>query len=132
MKSLPYATWVTIPEEQAKQEGVTVYDKRGAAAGLNLFAARAKAEAYLMDMAGNMLHTWQLDARKFHGEWHHVELCKNGDLLVVVRNRALVRVDWDSRVKWKIGQYHYLSSVFHHHNDISLVVFRHSDNRQYK
>ncbi len=96
--SLGYADWV--PAEEVAQRGVTHYDPELAFSGMNLYASRSLQEANLIDMQGNVVHRWA-GKEPGKGDWQHVEMCKNGDLLVVAKNRMLIRLDWDSKVKWQ-------------------------------
>ncbi len=60
-------------------------------------------------MQGNVVHKWlwkkqgQVDQEFLRASAYiyHIEMCKNGDLLVIAKDRMLVRLDWDSNVKWK-------------------------------
>lgn len=52
-----------------------------------------------MDMSGNILHTW-LD-KNAKPEWAYVKTDKNGDLWVIIESKILMRLDWDSNIKWK-------------------------------
>jgi len=57
-----------------------------------------------MDMTGKILHTWDIKS----GSWCNIELCENGDLLVVVKDVSLNRLDWDSNIIWtKKGRFHH-------------------------
>jgi len=52
-----------------------------------------------MDMSGSIVHSWS--AERGEGDsWHHIEMCENGDLLAIVKDEVLMRLDWDSDVKW--------------------------------
>lgn len=98
LKSLPYLTWV--PEEEAiGKVGVVKYDQKKSFKGINLYTPAGLSTAYLIDMYGDILHTWSV---KVNGDntWHHVEMCKNGDLLAITPDESLIRVDWDSNIKW--------------------------------
>jgi arylsulfotransferase ASST len=99
LKSLPYLTWVSSGNTIEK-EGVTLYDPERTLPGLNLYNPRNLSTAYLIDLSGNVLHSW-----KYHllarDSWHHVELCKNGDLLVIIKDEMLIRLDWDSNLLWE-------------------------------
>jgi hypothetical protein len=99
LKSLGYVNWFPV-EENKDKTGVTLYDRELAYDGLNFYNSQISPEAYLIDMNGNILHKW---ARKVENcdAWNlHAELCENGDLLVA-SVPWLIRLDWDSNVKWK-------------------------------
>lgn len=97
LKSLPYVAWV--PARDIQKSGVTEYDEKRAFKGINLYCSRNLSEAYLMDMSGNILHKWSADINMEDG-LHHVEVDENGDLLAIVKDKMLIRMDWHSRVKW--------------------------------
>jgi hypothetical protein len=99
LKTLGYLDWVPA-EEDIENTGVTRYEPTLAFEGLNIYNYEHLAEAYLMDMHGNIVHKW---ANRMQGTkgWHYVKMCKNGDLLVVAKDHMLIRLDWDSKVKWK-------------------------------
>ncbi len=90
LKSLPYVAWV--PAEKAMDKsGVTKY-KRNCFEGINVFCLEASSTAYLIDMSGKILHTWYLGK---NAAWHHVKLCKNGDLLGGVYDGIFTMLSWD-------------------------------------
>ena len=111
LKSLPYLTWIPA-EKDILKSGVTKYDREQSFEGLNLFNSRNLSRAYLMDMSGKVLHSW---AKKTDGDdgWQHIELCENGDLLAIVKDRILIRLDWNSSLVWTIRM------RFHH--DLALA-----------
>jgi hypothetical protein len=105
LKSLGYVEWVPAEAEDGSdtiKAGVTVYEPESAFDGLNLYSSSSKTvpEAYLIDMHGNIVNKWGRKAER--GDfWEHVRLCEDGDLLVVVFDEMLLRLDWDSNVVWK-------------------------------
>ena len=111
LRSLPYATWVPA-EDTLDKKGVTRYDRERAFNGINIYNPRHLSEAYLMDMSGRILHKW---SKKTDGvnQWYHVRLCPNGDLLVLIQDERLFRLDWNSRIKWM------RKMRFHHDMDIA-------------
>ncbi|NIM91822.1 MAG: hypothetical protein GTO17_12845 [Candidatus Aminicenantes bacterium] len=98
LKALPYLTWVPAGKDIQKS-GVIRYDHRRAYSGINLFNSRNLSRAYLMDMQGRILHTWEAKINE-DDSWQHVELCEKGDLLAIVKDRMLVRLDWNSNIRW--------------------------------
>ncbi|RKY10560.1 MAG: hypothetical protein DRP65_06405 [Planctomycetota bacterium] len=98
LKSLPYVGWTPAKEDISKR-GVTKYDASKAFDGINLFMSAGGLEVHLIDMKGKRLHTWS--ARRSGHRFHEMaKLLPNGDLLAIVYSRNLVRMDWDSNVKW--------------------------------
>ena len=98
LRSLPYATWVPA-ENTLDKKGVTRYDRERAFNGINIYNPRHLPEAWLMDMSGRILHKW---SKKTDGvnQWYHTKLFPNGDLLVLIKDEMLFRLDWDSNIKW--------------------------------
>jgi hypothetical protein len=97
LSSLPYVEWA--PTKDINKVSVTKYEPENSFKGINIFTSFCKGEAYLIDMKGKVLHTWSDDNRK--NKWNgHVELCPNGDLLVILKDQMLMRLDWDSNIKW--------------------------------
>lgn len=92
--------------------GLTVHDASRAHSGLNLYTSGHFSGAVLMDMEGNVLHTWERDFRDvwpdnhadFDSEnaqyWRCVHLFDNGDVLAVFEGLGLVKLDKDSRIIW--------------------------------
>ncbi|GAF93449.1 unnamed protein product, partial [marine sediment metagenome] len=98
LKSLPYVGW-TPAKEDINKKGVTKYDAAKTFDGINLFMSAGGLEVHLIDMKGRPLHTWS--ARRSGHRFHEMaKLLPNGDLLAIVYSRNLVRLDWDSNVKW--------------------------------
>lgn len=98
--SLPYLEWISAKKDIDKT-GVVQYSPELAFDGLNLYNSWTLPEAYLVDMHGNTVHKW---AKTIDGcnKWKdHVELCGNGDLLVLAVDRMIICLDWNSNVKWK-------------------------------
>ncbi len=111
LKSLPYLTWVPAGKDIHKS-GVIQYDQRRAYKGINLFNSRNLSMAHLVDMQGRILHTWEARINE-DDSWQHVELCRNGDLLAIVKDKMLMRLDWNSNIKW------FQQMRFHH--DIAVA-----------
>ncbi len=109
LKTLPYLTWV--PAKEIQKIGVIQYDQKRAFEGINFYNSRNLSEAYLMDMSGKVLHTWSAKILD-NDSWHHIELYKNGDLLVIIKDKMLIRLDWNSNIKWiKKMRFHHDISV---------------------
>lgn len=101
-------------------EGVTLHDPERAYNGLNLFASGHGPEALLMDMDGNVLHSWVRDlwsvwpdweeARGVTGaeHWACAHLFENGDLLAVFAGFGVIKIDNDSDLLWSYdgGSHH--------------------------
>lgn len=102
LRSLPYASWVPVDSDDGERpvEGVTRHDPTRSYAGLNLFRIAHRSEARLIDMDGRTAHSWQADHE--FGNWHHVELTSDGDLLVLVKDLGLLRLDARSQLRWAV------------------------------
>ncbi|MBU0980000.1 MAG: arylsulfotransferase family protein [Nanoarchaeota archaeon] len=98
LMSLPYMSWSDVHEDDLDKSGVTMHDS-GAYTGLNLYQSEDKGEAYLMDMEGNVLHSWNAaEGYDCHEEckWHHVEMDDQGNLYLVVKDTMLAKLSWES------------------------------------
>jgi len=112
LMSLPYLAG-GAPARPAS--GVIRYDRSRAFPGVNLFCTSKKGEAYLMDMKGEILHTWRfnladvLDAENAdQSPFRRVNLMDDGGLLIVFETLGLLRIDKDSHKMWfHAGQYHH-------------------------
>ena len=108
LAALGYVSWVpSEAEKDIKKTGVTQYDPELAFEGVNLYASETLSEAYLIDMYGNILNKWTTGDKKAF-QWQYAELCDNGDLLVVADDHMIMRLDWNSDIKWsnKIRAHH--------------------------
>lgn len=111
--------YVTGSRPMPLNSGVLVREP-GAAAGLNLYTSGHVPGATLMDMDGNVLHTWRLDFKDawpdFPEEdlnenaeyWRDVHLFENGDMLAIFEGYGMVKVDRESNIIWKHlgGEHH--------------------------
>jgi hypothetical protein len=104
--------------------GLTIHDPERAWGGYNLYTSGHFPGAVLMDMEGNVLHTWECAFLKaFPGRadilepdrsnrWRCVHLFENGDVLGIYEGLGLVRLDKDSNVIW--------SHQGHEHHDMKV------------
>jgi len=115
IESLGYAEGY---EPAPAELGVTVHEPASTHPGLNLYSSGHGPEAILMDMQGEVLHSWRLphadipDAPPLDD--HHqdtlrrVRMLDDGSLLAIYGGRGLVKVDRDSKLLW-----HYPERVHH-------------------
>jgi hypothetical protein len=92
------------------EDGVTHHAPDKAFAGLTLMAFADGSSAQLVDMAGNVRHTWALSVRDawpaFRGVddepefYRRAELLDDGDLVVLWSGYGLARMTKDSAVRW--------------------------------
>jgi hypothetical protein len=97
------------PKHAAGKNGVTVHDPARAFRGYTLFTVKPEPLALLVDMDGAVVHRWtspvgQPDRAhpvpsQWSG-WRAVRMLPNGDLVVLVDRKMLMRLDWSSRVVW--------------------------------
>jgi hypothetical protein len=110
LKSLPYVSWA--PAEDAMDKiGVTKYNADKTFDGINILASVGTSKVSLIDMQGQALHKW---AASGTGEkWSdNVEFRPNGDLLLIDDSKRLIRLDWNSNVKW-------VNTDFRYHHEIT-------------
>jgi len=110
LKGLPYlAGSQPAPEEM----NVTRLKQDLVQEGLNLVVSGHGPEAYLMDLTGTTLHTWQYDFAKVWPDyvveeenkghdsfWRRVHLLGNGDLLAIYEGIGLIKIDLNSQLLW--------------------------------
>lgn len=97
IKSLPYLAYVVEDKAEHSNE-VVKYDKTLCYQGINIYNSYFKPGAHLLDMSGNILHTWLPE--KSHSNWHYVKIYNDDNLLVCIANIALMRLNWDSQIIW--------------------------------
>ena len=95
--------------ENPEARSVTT-EKARACDGMNLYGSRDKAEAYLIDMSGKVLHTWKAPEQR--PPWMHMVLLPDGSLLVIAKANYIAKLDRSSKVIWK----HPLTA----HHDVTL------------
>jgi hypothetical protein len=105
-----------------KTKNVTIYDKKKAYNGLNLYCSGHAPEAILIDMKGKELHRWHYDITRIQGNtsdssrflyWRRVHLMENGDLLAIFEGHLLIKIDKNSHLLWKYsgGPHHDLFTM---------------------
>lgn len=100
LRSVPYTT-VTKEEVTDEASGVTLLEEDRVFPGYNLYCSGVYPAAYLMDMGGNIIHTWTYyTGRTRRWTWVHAVLTDNGDLIVIDRYKYLLRLDWESNLLW--------------------------------
>ena len=108
LQALGYAEWAPL-ESAGQRGGVVHHDPTRSQAGLNLFGSRSVGQAWLVDMAGDTVHSWSSPRPGAH--WNHVEPLPDGELLVIDRASAVEKLDHDSRTRWRValGAHHDLA-----------------------
>ena len=125
LQALPYVQW-SQQKEESSRIAVTRFDRTRAYSGYNLYTNDVRL-AYLMDMSGQRLHTWDLGRKK---KCEYVLPLQNGELLGVCMGQGIWKVDWNSNVIWK-------NRMFVHHDveplpDRTFWTIRREFNRPYK
>ena len=87
-----------VADDAIETSGVVVNVVGKASPGLNFYASRKQSSAQLIDMEGTVVHSWSGPPSS---GWQHVTLLPNGDVLALVKDDHLLRVDKDSNVLWK-------------------------------
>jgi len=88
------------------QTGVTLYDENLSHNGLNLYTSGHGYEAFLIDMRGNLMHKWKYTSSQIEEVnsqeryWRRAFLFENGDLLVIITDIGLLKIDKDSNEIW--------------------------------
>lgn len=106
-------------------KNVTVYNKKLSYEGYNFYVSGHNTEIVMIDMEGKELHKWAVDVLK---QWPDIDMTKwdcqrdgltrtntfsfrkavlleNGDLLALISNIGLIKLDSDSRVLWDYRAY---------------------------
>lgn len=104
LQALPYIQW-SEEKGDSSRVGVTRLDRTRVYSGYNLYTNDVRL-AYLTDMSGQKLHTWDLGKKK---KCEYVLPLQNGELLGVCMGQGIWKVDWNSNVIWK-------NRMFVHHD----------------
>lgn len=100
LQTLGYVNWTPVKKEA--KSSVTIYDRQSCYDGVNIYSSRVDHATYLMDMQGNILHTWSLKSNDTYPGFYCVELLENGDLLAIIEDgKGFIKLGWDSEVKWE-------------------------------
>ena len=121
LRALGYVD-VGEPLPEGAGTGVLRWDRERAAPGLSLVTNSHFCRAELLDLSGEVVHSWSVEPCE---RWGNSVLTPEGDLLVVgrvphaenpeaaSRARYLMRLAWDGRVRWK--------RVMPAHHDVDLT-----------
>lgn len=97
LRSLGYVDGTVDPD--IERTGVILHRRDRVFPGYNFYTSRNQHRAQLLDMDGNVLHVWELGGM---GDWQHATLLPNGDIVVIVKDKLLVKLDKDSKLLWKL------------------------------
>lgn len=123
LESIGYLQGAKVDVQPAS---IAVFNKKKAQPGLNLYVSGHAPEAYLIDMEGNLLHTWRKPFDEIwpgqkmpafakphmKGFFRQFHLFPNGDLLVNFEHYGIAKLDKNSEVLW--------SFKGHAHHDIEV------------
>lgn len=117
LRSLGYVDYSPTKADPSKK-GVTHFIPKKTYPGYRLYTVCKNCTAYLIDLRGNIVHSWQGD--KQCKKWSYVELLSNGDILLPGAEpyeddkiNYILRMSWDGEVIWK----HYLRA----HHDVEIT-----------
>jgi hypothetical protein len=110
LRALGYAG-VGEPLAEDQETGVVLHAPARAAPGLNLFTNAGACSTQLMDMEGQVLHSWSYEPCF---RWGNALLLPDGDLVVMGRRpydredpdaaleaRYLMRLSWEGEIEWE-------------------------------
>jgi len=127
LATLPYVASSFDPDHE--RSGVLYHDEDRSYRGLNFYNASDRSVARVVDMSGRVLHEWSYAYRSAEGidpgsapGWHHAELLGNGDILVVLSDTALIRLDSASRLLWAWDARVHHDVWADDHGDIHCIV----------
>ncbi len=108
LEALGYLEWAEVEEDGGTPpSGVVLLDRAQAQPGWTLITPRSEARAMLVDLEGTVVHEWSLPPVD-DTPWQHVHLCSDGDLLVLVKEQAVLRLDPASKLLWSVtGRFHH-------------------------
>ncbi len=113
------------PTPAPRAKNVTQYLQESTHEGLNFYVSSHAPEAFLLDMKGNVLHTWRFpiaaevwpDAPRdpAGSYWRRAHLFENGDILGIFDGIGMVRLDRNSRLLWSYR------SEYRPHHDLEVM-----------
>jgi len=109
IRSLAYVAWSKSPVDEALM-GVVKYDRDRVLGGYNVYCDDER-RAYLMDMDGNIVHTWYFPS--IQGNWQYVELLGAGKIIGVCMGRGFAILDKNSAV--------IMRGKFPAHHDVEIL-----------
>jgi len=101
-------------QKASNESGIGINDAKKTWKGVNLYVSGHSPSACIMDMNGNTIHQWSYktaseiwSAPSAAGMpdgafWRRVHLFPNGDLLAIYEGIALIKLDKNSRLLWKL------------------------------
>ena len=106
--------------EATEDVSVVLYDDKLSLKGVNVInSGHQGGVCWLIDMQGNVLHEWRLDLQMGFDQSYVYE---NGDLLAVVMNHGLFKVDKDSNIIWAYTERVHHDLDVHGNGDIYVLT----------
>lgn len=98
--------YVAGSEPAPKETGVLTHDRSAALPGLTLYTYGGLPEAVLIDMEGDIVHSWTSPGAMY---WARAFVMRNGDLLAIATNPPyMMKLTRDSDLTWKFeGKAHH-------------------------
>lgn len=107
--------------DDADHSGVYHHDEARSQSGLNFYSSAASPGALLIDMNGDVVHSWSAGV----DQWSHATLLPDGSVIALLNDRGLMRLSVDSTVQWQwSGRAHHDLAI---EPDGSMVVLTHSN-----
>lgn len=94
LTALAYVDGTVDPERE--KTGVLLHRPEAVSPGANFYCSRDLRSALLLDLDGSILKRWRFPQRGLD----HCELLPDGSVLGLIQDRAVIRVDGDSKVLW--------------------------------
>jgi len=99
LRTLPYATWTEVSEEDRLKNGVVIWDRERASPGINLFTVESAAGALLVDMAGNVVLELR-DSRPEPSNWKLIEPSALDTFTALTTDGVIFNLDARSQRNW--------------------------------
>ena len=86
---------------------ILLYNSEKSFNGYNLYSSIKRRKALLINMQGELAHSWSGPAEENAG-WYHIEPAADGNLFALTQDRDIVKLDTNSNVIWSLqGRYHH-------------------------
>ena len=99
LRSLPYASWSEVPEQDRLENGVVRYDAAAAFEGVNLYSSEEGHGAFLLDMYGNKILELE-DARSKTTPWKLVKAVDSRRFAALAEDGVILLIDSRSQIEW--------------------------------
>lgn len=105
LRSLPYIQWSEKKIDSNSGKGVVKFDRSKAFFGYNLYSSDDTKHAFLMDMEGKIVHSWEF---KEKGWWSYSTLLDDGQIIAICIGQRIVKLDAESNIIWRtnLGVHH--------------------------